>query len=83
MVLESLFELEFDLFVLRDELLLPGEDLATLQALLLQLEQVSRFKAALLRFLLFVNPLGLARVDPIRQEFLGLDIGFDQDCVLV
>jgi len=79
MVIESLFKLELDLLILRDELFLPREDLAAFKPLLFELQQISWY--ALLRLL--VSPLSLTDIDPIGQEFLRLGVGLDQDCVFV
>jgi len=78
MVLQSFFELQFDLFVVRDELLLVDEDHPLG---LLAIEQLEVDYSALL--LLFRDPVFFLRFDPLGQEFLGLDVSLDQDGVLV
>ena len=63
MILKSFFELKLDLLILRNQLLLPGEDHTTLGALLFQLMQVRCFCTL---FYLLIKPLGLASIDPFR-----------------
>ena len=77
-VLKSFFKLELDPLVLRDKLLLEGED-HTFGLLLVKEVHVDGHPL----LLLLGKPVLALHLHPLGQELLGLGVRLDEDCVLV